>query len=29
LTKYFPGEDHSERAWSKRVNIPLSYIFKK
>ena len=29
LTNYYPGEDHSERAWSKRVNIPLSYIFKK
>jgi hypothetical protein len=29
MTKYFPGEDHSEKAWSKRVNIPLLYIFEK
>jgi hypothetical protein len=29
LTKYFPGEDHSEKAWNKRLNIPLMYIFEK
>ena len=29
MTKYFPGEDHSEKAWNKRVNIPLTYIFEK
>lgn len=26
VTKYFPGEDHSERAWSKRLNIPLEFL---
>ena len=29
LTKYFPGEDHSEKAWNKRIHIPLTYIFEK
>jgi len=29
ITRYFPGEDHSEKAWNKRVNIPLTYIFEK
>jgi predicted alpha/beta superfamily hydrolase len=23
ISKYFPGEDHSEKAWSKRFNIRL------
>ncbi len=27
-TKYFPGEDHSENAWSKRLNIPLLFLLK-
>lgn len=29
MTKYFPGENHSERAWSKRLNIPLLFLLKK
>jgi enterochelin esterase-like enzyme len=29
VTKYFPGEDHSERAWSKRLHIPLKFLFKQ
>lgn len=29
VTNYFPGEDHSERAWNKRLNIPLEFLFKK
>jgi predicted alpha/beta superfamily hydrolase len=28
LTGYFPGEDHSERSWAKRLNIPLEFFFK-
>jgi len=28
VTKYFPGEDHSEQAWSKRLAIPLSFLLK-
>ncbi|MDE3234336.1 MAG: alpha/beta hydrolase [Bacteroidota bacterium] len=26
LTKYFPGEDHSEKSWKKRLNIPLEFL---
>ena len=29
LTKYFPGDDHSEKSWSKRLNYPLEFIIKK
>lgn len=28
-TRYFPGEDHSENAWSKRLDIPLEFLLKK
>ncbi|WP_206203618.1 hypothetical protein, partial [Thermococcus sp. M36] len=28
ITKYFPGEDHSEKAWSKRLAIPLTFLLK-
>ena len=28
-TKYFPGEDHSEKAWGKRLHIPLLFLLKK
>ena len=26
LTKYFPGENHTEDAWSKRVHIPIKFL---
>jgi predicted alpha/beta superfamily hydrolase len=29
ITKYFPGEDHSENAWKKRLNIPLEFLLKR
>lgn len=29
VTNYFPGEDHSERAWNKRLHIPLRFLFGK
>jgi len=29
ITKYFPGEDHSEKSWNKRLNIPLEFLLKK
>ena len=29
ITKFFPGENHSENAWNKRLNIPLGFLFKK
>lgn len=25
-TKYFPGADHSEKSWAKRVHIPLIFL---
>jgi len=28
-TKYFPGKDHSEKSWSERLDIPLSFLLKK
>lgn len=28
MTKYFPGENHSEKAWNKRLNIPLEFLLK-
>ncbi len=27
MTRYFPGEDHSEKAWNKRLHIPLEFLF--
>ena len=29
ITNYFPGEDHSEKAWNKRLGIPLLFLLKK
>ena len=26
LTRKFPGDDHSERAWRKRVHVPLEFL---
>jgi predicted alpha/beta superfamily hydrolase len=26
LTRYFPGENHSEKAWGKRLSIPLEFL---
>lgn len=28
-TKFFPGENHSEEAWAKRLEIPLLFLLKK
>ncbi|MBC8095191.1 MAG: alpha/beta hydrolase [Akkermansiaceae bacterium] len=28
ITKAFPGEEHSERAWRKRVHEPLEFLLK-
>lgn len=28
-TRFFPGENHSEQAWSKRLDIPLLFLLKK
>lgn len=29
LTLFFPGEDHSEKAWAKRFDQPLNFLFAK
>jgi enterochelin esterase-like enzyme len=29
ITRYFPGENHSEQAWEKRLNLPLLFLLKK
>lgn len=28
-TKYFPGDDHSEKSWSERLDIPIKFLLKK
>ena len=28
-TKFFDGDDHSEKSWKNRLHIPLSFILKK
>jgi enterochelin esterase-like enzyme len=29
MTRFFPGENHSEKAWAKRLDIPLVFLLKK
>lgn len=29
MTQFFPGENHSENAWKKRLNVPLEFLFTK
>ena len=29
VTKYFPGEDHNEKSWNKRLHIPLEFLMQK
>lgn len=29
MTKFFPGENHSERAWHKRLDVPLVFLLGK
>lgn len=29
LTNFFPGEDHSEKAWHKRLHVPLTFLLGK
>jgi predicted alpha/beta superfamily hydrolase len=29
LSKYFPGENHSEDAWKKRLHVPLEFLLGK
>jgi predicted alpha/beta superfamily hydrolase len=29
ITKYFPGDDHSEKSWSKRLDISILFLLRK
>ena len=29
MSKYFPGDDHSEKSWSKRLHVPLLFLLGK
>lgn len=29
VTKFFPGDDHSERSWNKRLGTPLLFLLEK
>ncbi|MFA5044828.1 MAG: alpha/beta hydrolase-fold protein [Paludibacter sp.] len=29
ITKFFPGQNHSEKSWNSRLNIPLEFLLKK
>ncbi len=29
LTRFFPGDEHSEVAWNKRLHIPILFLLKK
>ncbi len=29
ITRKFPGDDHSEKSWSRRVNVPIMFLLKK
>jgi predicted alpha/beta superfamily hydrolase len=29
ITKFFPGDDHSEKSWNKRLEIPMVFLLKK
>ena len=29
VTKFFPGDNHSEISWNRRLNIPLEFLLKK
>jgi predicted alpha/beta superfamily hydrolase len=29
MTRFFKGENHSEKAWNKRLNIPLQFLLQK
>lgn len=29
MTRYFPGDDHSERSWNRRLAVPLTFLLGK
>jgi len=29
ITKFYPGQDHTEKSWNSRLNIPLEFLLKK
>lgn len=29
ITKFYPGDDHSEKSWNRRLNVPMEFLLKK
>jgi hypothetical protein len=29
MTKFYPGDDHSEKSWYRRLNIPMEFLLGK
>lgn len=29
ITKFYPGDDHSEKSWNSRLNVPFEFLLKK
>jgi hypothetical protein len=29
ITKYFPGDAHTESAWKRRLDVPLNFLMRK
>jgi len=29
ITRFFPGDDHSEKSWNRRLSVPLEFLLKK
>ena len=29
MTKFYPGDNHSEVSWNKRFNVPLTFLLGK
>jgi hypothetical protein len=28
MTKFYPGDNHSELSWSKRLHIPMEFLLR-
>jgi enterochelin esterase-like enzyme len=29
ITRYYPGDDHSEKSWNRRLYVPLQFLLNK
>jgi hypothetical protein len=29
MTKFYPGDDHSEKSWSRRLDAPMLFLLEK